>query len=248
MGGFSPWHYYSGSNAILWGTENNGSGLSSCVFTRTEKQLQKQFKAHPVFLPIPREKNTEHQEPAPGRDWKHFCLLHLLLLASPGETALDGMLYLHGEETKQDAFWWWRLAPTACRPSWHLAQGSSGKPFSFAHKTPVDLSKLRSVWSAGSLHLGCFLGFTPPPSIHSMWPDLPSHAFPLLFKLSGSPFSGSPHQAASSPWKPLPVDFSSSGLFLFLGLCHFISFQCYLYLWAYKTDTDKKKNPCNMPK
>ena len=123
MGGFSPWHYYSGSNAILWGTANNGSGLSSCVFTRTEKQLQKQFKAHPVFLPIPREKNTEHQEPAPGRDWKHFCLLHFLLLASPGETALDGMLYLHGEETKLDALWWWRLAPTAPL-SWHLAQGS----------------------------------------------------------------------------------------------------------------------------
>lgn len=109
---------------------------------------------------------------------------------------------------------------------------------------PVDLRKLHSVWSASSLHLGCFLGFTPPPSIHSMWPDLPSHAFPFLFKLSGSPFSGSPRQAA----KLLPVDFSSSGLFLFLGLCHFISFQCYLYLWAYKTDIDKKKTPCNMPK
>ena len=47
----------------------------------------------------------EHRAPgsSSGGDWKHVCLLHLLL-ASPRETALDGMLYLHGEEITQDAF------------------------------------------------------------------------------------------------------------------------------------------------
>lgn len=145
-----------------------------------------------------------------------------MLLKAPWASGLRGATWLLAEGA------WLRAAPGSpshlhTRRQWILGnciQSGVPAPFTWAVS-----------WA--SLH--------PPPStlcgLTSLLTLSPSFS-------SGSPFSGSPRQAA----KLLPVDFSSSGLFLFLGLCHFISFQCYLYLWAYKTDIDKKKTPCNMPK
>lgn len=59
-------------------------------------------------------------------------------------------------------------------------RAAPGKPFSFAYKTPVDLSK---VWSAGSFHRGCFPGFTPP-SLHPIFVAWsPFSCFPLPFQI-----------------------------------------------------------------